>query len=175
MFWDRFRKNKKKEFVCDTCGKVHDELPAIGFAAPFHYDILSENDKKEIAEISSDFCIIKYPDQTDRFIRTVLSIQIKNACESLDYGVWVSVSEKTFNEYKSNFKKDSESKTYFGTICNEIIDYEETTIDLHVNIETKNEGLRPEIIPHNCKHKLVSDWENGITIEEAENRIEKII
>ncbi|MGX7666651.1 DUF2199 domain-containing protein [Flavobacterium pedocola] len=175
MFWDKFRGNKKKEFKCETCGKVHKELPAIVFKAPFHYDALSEKDKNEIAEISDDFCVISYPEQTDRFIRTVLSFQINDTCESLDYGVWVSVSEKTFNKYESNFKKDSEPKTYFGMLCNDIIDYEESTLNLHVNIETQREGLRPEIIPHNSEHKLVSDWENGITIEEAENRIEKII
>lgn len=175
MFWDKFRKHKKKEFKCPTCGETHDELPAIGFKAPYHYEILSENDKNEIAELSDDFCVISYPDQIDRFIRTVLSIQVNDACENLEYGIWVSVSENTFNEYKSNFNKDSEPKTYFGMICNEIIDYEESTLNLHVNIETRNEGLRPEIIPHNAEHKLVSDWENGITIEEAEKRVEKII
>jgi len=31
--------------------------------------------------------------------------------------------------------------------------------------------MRPELIPHQSEHKLISDWENGITIEEAEKRI----
>lgn len=165
---------KKKKNPCERCGKAHDELPAIGFDAPFYYYELSDEEKEEIAEISDDFCVITYPDQTDRFIRTVLSIPVIDRCEGLDYGIWVSVSEKTFEEYKSEFEKNAAPKTYFGMISNELNDYNESTLNLHVNIETRNEGFRPEILPHEAAHPLVSDWENGITLKEAEQRIGKI-
>ncbi|MNV00085.1 hypothetical protein D3C71_902410 [compost metagenome] len=168
MFW------KNKTHKCRICGKTHDELPAIGFDAPFYYHELSEEEKKEIAEISDDFCVITHPEQTDRFIRTVLSVPVIGGCEGLDYGIWVSVSEKTFDEYKSDFKKDTESKTYFGFVSNELNDYQESTLGLHVNIKTRSGGFRPEIIPHETDHPLISDWENGITLEEAKRRVGKI-
>ena len=175
MFWNKFKKKKENQFKCSTCGKVHEELASIGFKTPFHYDILSDKEKSEIAEISDDFCIIKHPDQTDRFIRTVLNLKTENPSEELIYGVWVSVSEKSFNEYKSNYNTQTEEKIYFGIICNEISDYEESTIGLHVNVITRLDDLRPEITPHKSNHKLVSDWENGITLHEAYSRIEKIL
>ncbi|MNJ83337.1 hypothetical protein D3C87_07530 [compost metagenome] len=168
MFW----KNKKN--TCEICGKTHDELPAIGFDAPIYYHELSDDEKREMAEISDDFCVITHPEQTDRFIRTVLSIPVIGGCEGLDYGIWVSVSEKTFDEYKADFRKDAEPKTYFGMICNELNDYRESTLHLHVNIETRNDGFRPEVIPHQTDHPLISDWENGITLEEAKQRVGKI-
>ena len=168
---NRGEKKDTKKFRCSVCGEIHDELPALGFKTPFHYDILNEDNKREIAEISSDFCEVHQPEQTDRFIRTVLTIQVNDACENLDYGVWVSLSEESFKEYERNFKKDSEEKVYFGMICNEISDYEESTIGLHVNVKTRNGGIRPEIIPHQNDHNLISDWENGITIKEAEKRV----
>lgn len=169
---DIFKKKRKPtEFKCPTCGEVHDELPAIGFAAPFYYETLNENDKTEIAELSSDFCVIKHEDQTDRFIRTTLTIQVNDACENLDYGIWVSLSEKSFEEYRSEFKNKVEGKTYFGRISNDIPYYEETTLGLHVNVITRSGGIRPELIPHQNEHKLISDWERGITIEDAERRI----
>jgi len=34
--------------------------------------------------------------------------------------------------------------------------------------------MRPEIIPHQTEHKLISDEEKGITIEETEKRIEQM-
>jgi hypothetical protein len=173
MFWNLFKKEKR--FKCSTCGKVHEELPSIGFKTPFHYDILSEVDKNKIAEVSDDFCIINHPEQIDRFIRTILSIKTDNPSEVLVYGIWVSLSKKSFNEYKSNFKNQTEEKTYFGTICNKIADYDESTIGLHVNVLTRKDDLRPEIIPHKSEHKLVADWENGITFHEAYCRIEKIV
>ena len=168
------RKEKSTEFKCSTCGQVHDELPALGFLSPLYYDTLNEKDKKEIAELSTDFCKIKHEDQTDRFIRTTLTIKINDACEDLDYGIWVSLSEKSFNEYQSEFKNNVEGKTYFGMISNEIPDYEESTLGIHVNVNTRSGGIRPEIIPHQNEHKLISDWENGINIKEAEKRIERM-
>jgi len=175
MFWKRKNNKESKEFKCATCGKIHDELPALGFKTPFHYDILTLEEKTELAEISDEFCIIRHDDQTDRFIRTVLTIEIKDTCENLDYGIWVSVSEKSFEEYKADFKKELDEKTYFGMISNEISDYEESTLGLHVNVNTRNGGIRPEIIPHQNEHKLISDWENGISLSEAEKRIERMI
>jgi len=146
--------SKEAKCKCEHCGESHDELPALAFNAPFYYTVLKEVDKERIAECSSDFCIIQHEDQTDRFIRTVMTIQINDACEDLDYGIWVSVS---------------------GMICNEIPDYETSTLGLHVNINTQKQGIRPEIIPHQKDHQLVRDWEDGITIEEAVSRVDKMM
>lgn len=169
MFW------KKRKQTCRVCGKEHVEFPAIGFDTPFYYDGLTQEEKQEIAQISTDFCAIEYSDQTDRFIRTVLSIPIVGSCERLDYGIWVSVSEKTWDEYRRNFAVDSEPKTYFGMISNELNDYQETTLGLYTDVKTQKNGLRPEIIPHQSTHPLVSDWKNGISLAEAERRIQRIV
>ena len=171
MFW-RNNKQKEKKYKCAKCGEVHDSLPALGFIYPFHYDILSENDKKEIVEISDDFCIIHHPEQTDYFIRAVMNINIIDCCESLDYGIWVSLSEKSFRDYEENFKQETNEPVYFGMICNEIPDYEESTLGLHVNVQVRNGGIRPEVIPHQAEHQLIKDWENGISLDDALGRIE---
>ena len=167
-------KSKPSKYRCSTCGEIHDDLPALGFLSPFYYASLDEKDKKEMGELSSDFCVITHNEQTDRFIRTTLTIPITDACEDLDYGIWVSLSEKSFNEYKSEFKNNVKGKTYFGMISNEIPDYEESTLGLHVNVNVRDGGLRPEITVHKIEHQLISDFENGITIKEALNRIEKM-
>jgi len=121
--FDFFKKKQKtSEFKCPNCGQIHDELPALGFVAPYYYDMLSEKDKAAIAELTTDFCIIRHVEQTDRFIRTTLTIPINDACENLDYGIWVSLSEKSYEEYKSEFKNNVEGKTYFGMISNFIPD-----------------------------------------------------
>lgn len=159
---------------CKKCGEVHDPLPSLGFNEPYYYNLLNKVDKKQLAELSSDFCIIKYPEQTDRFIRTYMRMQINDACDDLDYGIWVSVSEKTFNEYKSEFHHNTEGRTYFGRICNDIPDYKETTLGLHVNIVTKPDGSRPEIIPHVADHQLIIDYEQGLTLHEVQERINRI-
>lgn len=175
MFWNKRNKLNLPEYLCSECGKAHFELPALGFKTPFHYDILDDEDKANIAEVSEDFCIIRHPEQNDRFIRTVLTIPIIDSCEVLDYGIWVSLSEKSFDDYYENFKKEKDEPVYFGMICNEIKDYKESTLGLHVNVQVRSGGIRPEIIPHENSHLLIKDWENGISIKEAENRIKETI
>lgn len=170
--FDIFKK-KEEKYVCLSCGKKHDELPALGFNTPYYYDILSDEDKEKMANISSDFCVITHPDQTDFFIRTTMTIPINDACEDLDYGVWVSVSQKTYDDYKANFKTNNPIQTYFGTICNEIRDYDTSTLGIHVNVNTRQNGSRPEIIPHLGEHQLIMDYNNGITFKEANERIQK--
>lgn len=86
-------------YQCLNCGEYHDEWPSIGYNEPFYYSILSDEDKKNIAKIDDDFCVIKHDDQTDYFIRVVLKLEVTDNCQSLDYGVWVSLSEKSFTDY----------------------------------------------------------------------------
>jgi hypothetical protein len=90
-------------YKCSLCGQIHEDWPAIAFNAPYHYDTLPDMDKENRAEISSDFCIINHGDQTDRFIRAVLFQKINADAEPLNYGVWVSLSEKSFDDYKEHF------------------------------------------------------------------------
>jgi hypothetical protein len=68
-FSSLFNKPEKAEaptpFVCSCCGESITELPAIGYSEPHHYGALSDDEKKYIAELTSDSCIIRYKDQTD--------------------------------------------------------------------------------------------------------------
>ena len=59
-------------------------------------------------------------------------------------------------------------------ISNEIPDYKESILGLHVNVITRSGGIRPEIIPHQNEHNLITDWEKGIRIKEAEKRLERM-
>lgn len=171
MFWKK-KNREKNSFVCQVCGKTHTEWPAITFKTPDPYFHLSELEQNTIAYCSEDFCEIKYPNQTDRFIRVVLKQKIIDHSFSLDYGVWVSLSERSFNDYKNNFHNPKHEATYFGRLCNTIFEYE-NTYGVQVNVETKSGGNdRPEIIPHReFVHPFVYDYYHGITIEEAEKRV----
>jgi hypothetical protein len=164
------------QYKCSICGKVHTELPHLSFDSPFNYGILSDKDKEEIAELSSDFCVIKYEDQTDRFIRAVLFQKINDHSESLGYGIWVSLSEKNFNDYTEHFEDNDYEATYFGFLCSNISGYE-TTLSIRTNVELRKGGNRPEVIPHEDQmdNPFVMDYYNGITLAEAERRIHEII
>jgi hypothetical protein len=159
-------------FNCSVCREIHEGFPALGFDAPHFYHSLSETEKKEIAELSDVFCIIRYTDQTDRFIRFVLNQKIIDLPETLQYGVWVSLSEKSFNDYKEHYNSVDHLTSYFGYLCNQLPDYE-NTLSIKTTVRTAPDNNRPEIFPHDdqMNNQFVQDYFEGITREKAERRI----
>ena len=162
-------------FTCSSCGKEHEQWPSLAFKTPDPYYWLSENEKTAIAEIDLNFCVIRYEDQTDRFIRCTLTQKVNDHCEDLEYGVWVTLSEDSFEDYKANFNKPDHETTYFGWLSSEIWGYTFKN-SIPTNVVTRPGNLRPEVFPHkSCKDIFVKDYYKGISKEEAEKRIKFLI
>ena len=169
------RKQNQLKFKCSCCGKEHNEWPSLGYNCPAEYSYLSEEDKKNIAELNSDVCIIRYSDQTDRFVRCVFEIPVRDSCQSLSYGIWVSLSEKNFEDYIVNFDDKNREGCYFGWISNNIEGYE-SSLSIPSDVYLQPNGFRPLMVPHESHdHPLVHDYYNGISIDEAEKRINTVI
>lgn len=132
---------------------------------------MSDEDQEKVIEQSSDFCVIEHEDQTDRYIRAVLFQKVINHCDDLHYGVWVSLSEKSFKDYKENFDNEDHEAVYFGYLCNSLSGYE-STLSVHTDVVASKGNSRPEVIPHEAEHPFVKDYYQGISIEEAERRIQ---
>lgn len=162
------------KFKCTCCGQEHESWPALAFDTPTFYEYLSKEDKKSVSEISSDFCIIKHEDQTDRFIRCTLTQCVNDFCENLDYGLWVSLSEESYNNYTTNFNDENHQTSYFGYLSNNIPEYEDTIL-IPVTVFTRTGNNRPEIVPHKeYDHPFVKDYYQGISKSEAEERIQEM-
>ncbi len=160
-------------YTCSSCGQQHTEWPALAFHLPDNYYGLSEEERQTIAEVSPDTCVITYEDQTDRFIRCFLLQEVTDHCEDLEYGLWVSLSEKSFEDYVANYHDENHEASYFGWLCNRIDGYEEASIPTSVHASG---GQRPEIVPHkDFDHPFVRDYYNGISKEEVERRIARMI
>ena len=54
--------------------------------------------------------MVEHEDQTDRYVRAQ---KVNDSGEGLQYKVRVSLSEKSFNDYKENFHKDEDEAVYF--------------------------------------------------------------
>lgn len=75
--------SKAMSFYCNKCGKTHEDWPAIAFDAPHSYYGLTEEEKRKyVKELTGDFCVIEYEDQTDRFIRAVLFQEVTDGSGS---------------------------------------------------------------------------------------------
>jgi hypothetical protein len=163
------------KYICGNCGQEHTEWPALGFTSPFVYDQLTEEEKENSAELSDDFCIIYYEEQIDRFVRCTLTQKVIDHCEDLEYGLWVSLSEKSFQDYSDNFNNENHITQYFGWLSNIIPGYEFDE-SIPTTVFTRAGNARPYIIPHpDFDHPFVRDYYNGITKAEAERRISEML
>ncbi len=163
------------KYKCNNCGQEHYSWPALAYDSPTAYHILSVSDKENIAELDSDFCIIKHPGRIDRFIRCTLKQRVSDHCDYLEYGLWVSLSGKSFQDYADNFDNKYHEVGYFGWLSNNLPDYEFNK-SVPMNVYTKSGNQRPEIEPHDdFEHPFVFDYYNGITKAEAEKRINDML
>ncbi len=167
--------SESNKYICECCGKKHEVWPSLAYSSPTNYNNLTEEEKHSIAELTSDFCVIKYADQTDKFIRCTLTQKVIDHCENLEYGLWVSLSDKSFKDYSENYDNENHETKYFGWLSNYLPDYENTT-NIPTTIYTRIGNSRPQIIPNNdFVHQFVKDYFNGITKKEAEKRIKKML
>lgn len=174
MFWKRKHSKKKPTHTCAQCGAIHEQWPALAFPSPINYHVLSEQEKTEIAKLNADFCEIQHPDQIGRFIRVVLTQKVHDACEDLEYGLWVSLSEKSYADYRANFNNTTHEAGYFGWLCSHIPEYDHTE-SIPCDVITKKGNERPEIFPHqDFDHPFVKDYYQGISKAVAERRIKTL-
>ena len=163
------------KYTCTECGKIHEEWPALSFISPGYYDALPEEDKENIAELDADFCTVQDGNEIHRFIRCTLTQMVIDHCEDLDYGLWVSLSQKSFEDYKANFNNENHETTYFGWLSNNIPGYEFDD-SIPTTVYTRTGSHRPDIVPHqDYDHPFVHDYYNGITKAEAERRIREMM
>ena len=164
------------EYKCSICGEIHADYPALAYPYPDSYYWLTEGEKNNYPiYLDSNFCKIEYPDEICRFIRVVLKQKIINSDLTLDYGLWVSLSEKSYEDYFLNFNNKNHETVYFGWLDNNIPNY---TFDKSIptDVKTKVGSERPEIFPHSdCEHLFVKDYYEGITVEEAEKRVHDML
>lgn len=163
------------KYICKSCGKEHEEWPALTFNSPFHYHNLPKEEKEYNTKLGEDYCIIYHENQTDLFIRCALSQKVNDHCKDLNYGLWVSLSEKSYLDYRENFNNKNHVTKYFGWLCNMIPEYEDT-LAIPTTVYTRKGNLRPLIIPHkDFDHPFVKDYYEGISKKEAENRINNML
>lgn len=163
------------KYTCSCCGKEQEKWPALAFDSPDNYNALSAEDKQSIGELSTDFCVIRHPDDISQYIRCTLTQKIVGHCEDLEYGLWVSLSEKSFRDYSDNFHRQDYEAIYFGWLCNDIPEYQFSD-SIPTTVFTRTGNSRPEIVPHqDTDHPFVRDYYNGITKQEAEKRIKAMI
>lgn len=165
-------------FTCTCCGEIHEGSPSFAFQAPDPYTGLTPEEKQGMAQLDPDFCTIAYQDHTDYFVRAVLEVPIHGVEDPFLWGIWVSLSEKSFRRYRDTCDAPVEGDGFFGWVCNRIGLYpwdRSRASDVFV----QPAGLRPKVILHRGDDgdaggdPLVIDQANGISIARAQELAER--
>ncbi len=166
------------KFVCNCCGIEQREYPALVYPTPEYYTYLSKEEQDK-AKMNTDTCIIQEGDETYRFIRGVFVQKVIDSCQDLEYGLWVSLSEKSFLDYKEQSHKAGHKEVYFGWLNAQLPDYEPAEMEnIKTLVITQGNSLRPiiEVVTdQENQTKFVADCKNGITTEEALKRIKRVV
>lgn len=166
------------KFTCSCCGIEQKEYPALGYSVPVYYSSLSD-EEKEKAELTTDTCVVEDGEYTYRFIRVVLTQKVNDSCQDLDYGVWVSLSEASFKDYTENADVEEYEGFYFGWLNAYFPPYELEELDgIKTDVVYKGGGKRPTITLQSDQEnhsRFVEDYNNGISKEEAERRINEVL
>ena len=150
-------------FKCSTCEEIHEGVPTFGWDYPVYYSSISENQREQRCELTSDTCVV---DNEFFFVRGCIEIHVHFEDEPFIWGVWVSLSEKNFKKFVDLFDvSDRESEDpYFGWLSAHIKIYPDTE-SLKTLVHLRNNGTRPYIELEPTDHPLAIEQKNGITKE----------
>src|SRR5262245_22434888 len=113
------------EFTCSSCGKLHDTSQiSFGADAPVQWDLLSDKERQN-SELGGEQCVIEADGKRNYFVRGCIEIPIKDSDHSFTWGVWVSLSEKSFLDMSDHWDDPSRTRLgpYFGWLCTKIPEY----------------------------------------------------
>lgn len=148
-------------YVCATCGKVHEGLPAHwGFNQPDDVYFLSYLDRYRRTRSNTDFCSL---DEERFFIYGLLMLPFTQQEGEFAWGVWVEVSRSVHDFYVDNYSNELAQGTIAqGTLANRIPGFPEIA-GSPLEIELQPAKSRPFLtFPASADHALAEDQRSGV-------------
>jgi hypothetical protein len=159
-------------FTCTTCGAEHD-LDEISFGtdAPLQWDLLSE-DERARSLLGGEQCEIESEEGHSFYIRGCLDIPIRGAGRAFTWGVWCSLSERSYHEIADHWEDSDRGSIgpHFGWLCTKVPGYPDTAF-LKTMVRQRGVGVRPLVELEATEHPLAVDQREGI----EEERLRSIV
>lgn len=158
-----------KPWICSSCGEVHQGVFDLACFRPDYWQGKEEYQPNQAALessnfLSEDFCVLE---GTHYFIRCVIEIPIIGySSQRFGYGVWSSLSEKSFEQYLSIFDTGEIEGvgSWFGWLSNRLKGYPDT-LNMKCRVHPRAGRQRPTIELEPIDHPLVKESIEGITAE----------
>ncbi len=156
----------KIKWVCQCCGVQQDGVPmSFGYKQPHNWSFLTSTEHSR-SHLDADICIINHDrDQTEYQIRCVMPFLVPEIRDNFDFGVWISVSEKSMKIYKAgNAAGSFEKPDCFGYLLHSLPGYQETWA-LEGTLVFSTGNLRPYFYLNKTDHQLYQDQKRGLPLD----------
>lgn len=157
-------------FHCTGCGEEHDLADLSLYAdAPAQWRALSGAERAD-SVLGDETCLIRTKEEgISHFMRAVLEVPIAGKEATFSWGVWVSLSEKSFKEVMAHWEDPARADLgpYFGWLCTEVPGYPKTMF-LKTSVRQREVGVRPLVILEPTEHPLAVHQRQGIPQEELQ-------
>lgn len=153
-------------FRCVTCGEEHDLSDlSFGVGWPAQWELLRP-EERAASILTPDQCVIRAEAAEHFFLRACLEIPTRGQERPFSWGVWVSLSERSFDEVCDHW--DDPGRTalgpHFGWLCTAIPGYPDTMF-LRTHVHQRAPGLRPLVELEPTDHPLSVHQREGIGLE----------
>ena len=150
-------------FKCNSCSKWHEGMPAFGAEAPLAYYYVPPADREKRCVLGSDTCVI---DGETFYVLGCLEIPVDGEPEPFSWGVWVSLSKSSFDEFLGCFDRHERSQVgpFFGWLSAELPLYT-STVSLKTRVHLRDNGIRPYIELEPTNHPLAIEQRTGIPVD----------
>lgn len=150
-------------FKCTSCDEWHEGMPALGAQAPLYYYSVPDHERDKRCALESDICVV---DRQFFFVRGCLEIPVHGHSEPLSYGLWVSLSKPSFDQFVACYDSAVRSHIgpFFGWLSAAVALYPDTE-NLKTRIHLRDNFDRPFIELEPTDHPLAVEQRNGVTVE----------
>ena len=138
-------------------------MPTFGADLPLSYYAIPENERELRCDYGKDDCVIE---KDAFFVRGCIEIPVHGETEPFIWGVWVSLSESSFQQWLEYFDKTERSHIgpFFGWLDAWLKPYPDT-MNLKTRVHLRNDGIRPYIELEPTEHPLAIEQREGISKE----------
>jgi hypothetical protein len=152
------------QFQCAQCGERHEGEPSIGFKVPDYLLGIPASEREARAWWNDDLCVI---DSKYFFARACLEVPILGTPEPFLWGIWVSLSERSFEDYRTKLVSGEAGGPYFSWIANCLPGYPSPE-GLKARTYPQPGTDRPLVAIEESEHPLAVDFHRGISVERAQ-------
>lgn len=152
-------------YLCGSCGQIHPGL-AFAFAvdAPLAWEQLAKADLGDDSVLDDELCIIN---GEHHFIRGLLEIPVIDVDTVFAWNVWSSLSPENFQRAIDVWDSPDRASEppYFGWLSTDLAVVYPTTLNLALNVQTREIGQRPFLEVEPTDHPLAIEQREGITLD----------